>query len=299
MGELAVGQYEKIASGIYLEGLSYDFARDVIWYSDVITGGIHGVKPDGTKVGSFNEDRMWTGGVMMNADGSVLSTGEHGIMWNNPDTGKSGWLLDELEGQPINGINEMWPDGTGGIYFGTNDIEKIIVGEDTRPTALYRLTADRKAIKLVDGLRFTNGIAYDPARKRFYCNSTFDTSLAFDVADDLSLSNQRRLIEKEDCDGMSLDSAGNVWITGFRSQFLERVAPDGTKLARVETPEGSVTQVRFGGKDLRDYYITVVPAEGGDTLKEGGELTSANSHLYRGRSEIPGVGVAAANFKLG
>ncbi|MDG2003691.1 MAG: SMP-30/gluconolactonase/LRE family protein [Novosphingobium sp.] len=299
MGELAVGEYAKVAAGIYLEGLCYDFTRDVIWYSDVITGGIHGVKPDGTKVGSFNEDRMWTGGVMMNADGSVLSTGEHGIMWNNPDSGKSGWLLDELEGQPINGINEMWPDGTGGIFFGTNDIEKIIVGEDTRPTELYRLTADRQAIKLVDGLRFTNGIAHDRKHKRFYCNSTFDTTLVFDVADDLTLSNQRRLIEKDDCDGMTLDSAGNVWITGFRSSILERVGPDGTMLDRVETPEGSITQVRFGGKDLRDYYITVVPADGGDTLKEGGELTTNNSFLYRGRSEIPGVGIAAAKFKLG
>jgi sugar lactone lactonase YvrE len=123
-----MAEFEKIASGLYLEGLATDHARDVIWYSDVIAGGIHGVKPDGTKVGSFNESRMWTGGVMMNADGAVLSTGEGGIMWNHPDSGKSGWLLDRLDGQPINGINEMMPDGTGGIFFGTNDIEMVIAG---------------------------------------------------------------------------------------------------------------------------------------------------------------------------
>ncbi|MCX7864220.1 MAG: SMP-30/gluconolactonase/LRE family protein [Novosphingobium sp.] len=298
MAELAVGDFERIASGIYLEGLCYDFARDVIWYSDVIAGGIHGVRPDGTRVGSFNEDRMWTGGVMMNADGRVLSTGAHGIMWNDPETGKSGWLLDELEGQPINGINEMWPDGTGGIFFGTNDIEKIILGEDTRPTAIYRLTVDRRTIRLADGQRFTNGLAYDPLRRRFYCNNTFDSPYVWDVAEDLTLFNPRRLMEKEDCDGMSLDSAGNVWITGFRSQFIERVAPDGSMLERVATPQGSVTQLRFGGADLCDYYITVVPADGGDTLKEGGELTGANAHLYRGRSEIAGIGVAAARFTL-
>ena len=65
MRELAVGDYENLAEGIYLEGLGYDFGRDVIWYSDVIKGGIHGVKPDGSVVGSFNNDRMYTGGVMM------------------------------------------------------------------------------------------------------------------------------------------------------------------------------------------------------------------------------------------
>lgn len=298
MGELVPSEFEKLASGVYLEGLAVDYKRNVVWYSDVIKGGIHGVTPEGKPVGSFNESRMWTGGVMMNEDGSVLSTGEHGIMWNNPDTGKSGWLIEELDGQPINGINEMWPDGTGGIFFGTNDIESIIEGKDTKPTALYRLTAEREAIKLADGLRFTNGIAYDPARQRFYCNSTFQSPLVFDVGDGMALSNERIFIDKEDCDGMALDAEGNVWITGFRSNDLTRVAPNGTLLPRVETPAGSITQVRFGGTDMRDYFINSVPSDGGDTLKEGGELTQENSFLFRGRSDVPGLPIAPANFKL-
>jgi len=293
------GEFTEVARGLYLEGLTVDHKREVVWYSDVIAGGMHGIKFDGTRVGSFNEDRMWTGGAMMNEDGSVLSTGQYGIMWNNPDTGKSGWLLQELEGKPINGINEMWPDGTGGMYFGTNDIERIIEGQDTRPTELYRITADREVIKLVDGLKFTNGIGYDPVLKRFYCNSTFECAWVFDVADDLTLSNQRCLLEKEDVDGMSIDSRGNVWITGFRSNFLTRIAPDGSELPRIQTPPGSITQIRFGGADGCDYFINVVPADGGDTLKEGGEITQANSVLYRGRSEVPGVKIAPTRFKLG
>src|SRR5215211_2943745 len=96
-GRKHMDEFKKIASGLYLEGLAVDNARDVIWYSDVIAGGIHGVTPDGTKVGSFNEARMWTGGVMINSDGAVLSSGEGGIMWNHPDTGRSGWLLQELD----------------------------------------------------------------------------------------------------------------------------------------------------------------------------------------------------------
>jgi sugar lactone lactonase YvrE len=114
MGEQAVGKFEKVASGVYLEGLAVAYERNVIWYSDIIAGGIHGVRPDGSKVQPFNEGRMWTGGVMMNGDGSVLSTGQGGTMWNNPDSGKSGWLLDRLDrldGKPINGVNEMVPDG--------------------------------------------------------------------------------------------------------------------------------------------------------------------------------------------
>ena len=298
MAEPATSAFGKVASGIYLEGLAVDLARDTVWYSDVIAGGIHGVKPDGTKVASFNEGRKWSGGVMMNCDGSVLSTGEGGIAWNHPESGRSGWLLDSLDGQPINGINEMVPDGTGGIFFGTSDIEMVIKGQATRPTEIWRLTAERQAIKLAEGIGFTNGLAYDAQRRRFYCNDTFHRSWAFDVADDLTLHDRQPFLEKEDVDGMALDAEGNLWVTGFRSNFFVRVAPDGTLLERFETQAGSITQLRFGGADMRDVYFNSVPADGGDTLKEGGEITARNSWLYRGRSDVPGLIIAPARFDL-
>lgn len=299
MGETQVETFDKIASGIYLEGLAVDYAQDAIWYSDVIAGGIHGVKPDGTPITSFNKERMWTGGVMMNDDGSVLSTGEGGIRWNNPSTGKTGWLLDTIDGKPINGINEMVPDGQGGIFFGTNDIEMVIKGEQARPTAIYRLTRDREVILLADGIGFTNGMGYDAKNRRFYCNDTFHGTWVFDVGNDLTLSGKELFLKKEDADGMALDSEGNVWITGFRSNFLTRLRPDGTELSRVDTPAGSITQLRFGGRDMRDLYINSVPADGGDTLKEGGEITAQNSFLFRGRSSVPGLPIKPASFTLG
>jgi sugar lactone lactonase YvrE len=293
-----MGEFTKIASGIYLEGLAVDHARNIIWYSDVIAGGIHGVKPDGTKVGSFNDGRMWTGGIMMNADGAVLSTGEGGIMWNNPDTGKSGWLLDEIKGKPINGINEMMPDGRGGIFFGTNDIEMVIQGAQTRPTELWRLTADRQLIKLADGIGFSNGIMFDAPRRRFYCNDTFKGTWAFDVTEDLIFENRSLFLDKEDADGMSLDADGNVWITGFRSNFFTRMTPEGERLADFPTPAGSITQLRFGGADGCDMYFNSVPSDGGDTLKEGGEITASNSFLFKGRTKTPGLKIGPASFDL-
>src|SRR5688572_25586838 len=146
MSSTQAENFHRLAEGVYLEGLAVDYARNIVWYSDVIAGGIHGVTLKGAKVASFNTERMWTGGILINEDGSVLSSGAGGIMWNHPDTGKSGWLVSEIDGKPINGINEMMPDGTGGIYFGTVDIEQIAKGEPTRPAALYRLTAARKAV---------------------------------------------------------------------------------------------------------------------------------------------------------
>ena len=297
MADQAVGDYVALAEGIYLEGLAVDHAREVVWYSDVIKGGVHGVRFDGSPYASLNESRMWTGGIMLNHDGAVLSTGEQGIMWSNPDTGASGWLLECSSFTELGGINEMWPDGTGGIFFGTNDIEMVIAAKATRPTAIYRLTVDREVIRMDAEIYFSNGIGYDAGRRKFYCSDTFRKGWVFDVADDLSLRNQQVLLERDDCDGLALDSEGNVWITGFRSPgILRRLRPDGTPLPDVPTPEGSTTQVRFGG-DGRDYYINVVPSDGGDSLKEGKPLASA-SYLYRGRCEVPGVLIPPARFKL-
>lgn len=297
MKELSVGEFETVASGIYLEGLAVDYKRDIVWYSDVIGGGLHGLMPDG-KIESFNPERMWTGGVMLNEDGSVFSSGQGGIMWNNPNSGKSGWLLDKIDGEAINGINEMMPDGTGGIYFGTVDIEMVERGEPTRPTALYRLTIDREVVKVADGLRFGNGLMLSADRKRFYCNDTFVCTYSFDVAADLTLSNRRVLLDKEDADGMALDAEGNLWVTGFRSSHVIRLRPDGTQLPPVQTPAGAITQIRFGGADMRDYYINSVPADGGDSLKEGVPLTKRNSLMYHGRSDVPGMPIPPARFKL-
>jgi sugar lactone lactonase YvrE len=106
------------------------------------------------------------------------------------------------------------------------------------------------------------------------------------------------LIDKADADGMALDAEGNLWITGFRSDFLTRLRRDGTPLAPVKTPAGAVTQVRFGGSDMRDYYINTVPADGGDSLKDGVPLQDISSVMYRGRSEVPGMVIPPVSFKL-
>jgi sugar lactone lactonase YvrE len=297
MNDLVVGQFEKVASGIYIEGLAVDSRRGIVWYSDVIAGGVHGVMPDGSIL-SFNADRRWTGGLMMNADGSVLSTGPGGIMWNNPDTEDCGWLLHEIDGQVINGINEMAPDGAGGIYFGTSDIEMVERSEPTRPTSIYRLTVEGEVIKLADGIHFANGIMLSPNRKHLYCNDTFVGTWVFDVQADLTLSNKRKLIDKVDADGMALDAEGNVWITGFRSGAVTRLRPDGTQLPPLTTPAGAITQIRFGGPGMRDFYINTVPASGGDSLKDGVPLSARNSVMYRGHSEMPGMPIAPARFTI-
>jgi len=69
-------------------------------------------------------------------------------------------------------------------------------------------------------------------------------------------------------------------------------------LAAVPTPAGAISQIRFGGSDMRDCYITGVPADGGDNLAVGVQPTEKRSVLYRGRADVPGMPIVAARFNL-
>ncbi|MEO7248211.1 MAG: SMP-30/gluconolactonase/LRE family protein, partial [Novosphingobium sp.] len=283
MKVLAAGQFEKITGGLYLEGLAV--ARDgaSIWYSDVIAGGVRGHDGEAL-VATLNAERMWTGGLLIDEAGFILSTGQKGIMRTDMSIGASTWLLNSIDGAPINGINEMAPDGAGGIYFGTVDLDAIIKGEAPAAASLYRLAADG-VLHLAHGpLGFANGMALSADGQTLFLNESFDGTYAFDVQADRTLANRRKILPKEDCDGMALDVDGNIWVTGFRSPQITRIAPDGTVLELIDTPAQAITQIRFGGADMRDYWITCVPADSGDNLAVGTLPDAEVSFVYQGRS---------------
>lgn len=289
--------FTALTRGIYLEGLAIDHPRGTVWYSDVIAGGVHGLggKCDGM---SFDTDRMWTGGIMVNEDGAVLSSGQGGIRWNHPDTGQSGWLVREILGEPINGINEMVADGHGGIFCGSVDLERIVQGQRTRPATIYHLAADGAVRIAADDLGFVNGIMLSPDGRQLYCNETFDGTWMFDVSPDLALSNRRRLIEKPDCDGMALDAEGNLWITGFGGGDIVRLRSDGTALEPYATPGPGNTQLRFGGEDMRDVWFCAVDPNAGQGLATADLPSEKTSVLYKGRSALAGMPLAQPRFKL-
>ncbi len=298
MTDVSLKNLSPIAEGVYLEGLAIDEKRGLIWYSDVVAGGVHAVSSDGRKVFCLNPERRWTGGIFLNDDGCILSSGAGGIKWNHPESGSSGWLINCIDGQPINGVNEMWSDGAGGIFFGTVDIENVALGQQTRETALYHLAKDQTLRQLVNAINFSNGFVYDEKRHSLYLSDSFNAVLTFDVDENLCLSNRRVLVDKKDCDGMVHDQEGCLWISGFASSgVICRVNFLGEMLAPIQTPEGATTQLRFGGDDNKDIYFTLVPIDGGASLKKG-ETPKGGSLLYKGRSNVAGVKAQLAEFSL-
>ena len=279
--------FTEIARGLYLEGLLVD--GEDVWLTDVAVGGVRNVRTGQIVL----PERTMIGGLLRNHDGSLLVAGADGIAWVHPDSGASGMLVSG-----IGGVNEMRSDGAGGIVFGTIDLASVLAGKRPGPSSIRRLAADGTLTLLKDGLTFANGLSLSPDGTTLYFNESFVATRAFPVEPGFVLGTMRTMAEKYDCDGMALDGDGNVWISGFASGELLCLAPDGRELARLDLPGSACTNLRFGGADMRDLYVTMVDPASAQALAEGRPLTDMNSALYRTRSPVAGAPMAPAAFAL-
>lgn len=289
-------QFEKVATGIYLEGLAAD--EDSVWISDPIQGGLRHLRADGS-VKEYLPGKLWIGSLLFNEHGVILMSGEGGIAWLDPKTGGTGLLLDAIDGRPMLGVNEMVVDVSGGIYFGSLDVPAIASGQVPGPAALYRLDASGRVTLLRSELKFCNGVGISPDGKRFYHNETFVGTSAFDILPDGTLGEPTFLLDKPDCDGCAVDVEGTVWISGYQSSALIGLRPDGSVKGCIDTPGGGITNIWFGGADQRDLYMTAVAKGAGESIRAGVFPDTETSVLYRTRTDIPGLKVPLARFHLG
>ena len=287
MNASAAETFVPLARGFFLEGLL--IYGDDVWFTDVTAGGVRRLGSDQVLL----DDRTMIAGLLLNADGSLLVAGPGGIVWTHPVTGASGTLVTGVPG-----TNEMYPDGQGGMMFGTIDLPAILRGEKPGPSSIYRLCADRRKTLLCDGLAFANGLAIDADRSTLFFNESFAATRAFPIEPDGSLGEPRLLADKRDCDGMALDVDGNVWVSGFASGELICLRPDGHEVRRLPLPGKACSNVRFGGADMRDLYVTVIDPAAARALACGTPLKEQNSVLYRTRSPVAGAPVARTSFNL-
>lgn len=285
---MPVADWVELTRGFYLEGLLID--GDDIWFTDVTCGGVHNLGTGQTVL----PERTMIGGLLMNADGKLLVAGGGGVDWADPHSGATGNLLTVADG-----VNEMRSDGQGGMIFGTIDLPAILKGETPGPSSIRRMAADGTIAILREGLVFANGLSLSPDGGSLYFNESFVASRRFPVSGDFALGEMETLRAMADCDGMALDVDGNMWISGFSSDFLLCLSPQGDELHRLQLPGRACTNLRFCGPDLHDICVTVVDPAAAQKLADGAPLTERTSVLYRTRAPVRGAPIARTAFRLG
>lgn len=163
----------------------------------------------------------------------------------------------------------------------------------TRPGgALYRLDADAKLHRVLDGVTIANGLAF-PAdgRTAYFADSPTRTVWRFDL-DPTSgqLSNRREFRRYEEAigrpDGGAADAEGCYWSAGIDSWQMLRFRPDGTLDRTVRVLVRWPTMPAFGGPDLKTVYVTSLRE--GRTAEQLKESPLAGS-LFAFESDVAGL----------
>jgi acetyl esterase/lipase/sugar lactone lactonase YvrE len=145
--------------------------------------------------------------------------------------------------------NDLTVDGFGHVFTTMSKEGQIRL---TKP--------DGTVSTVAEGIDSPNGIILSPDGKVLYVSLYKEGKiLAYDVAEDRSLKNQRVLAtmtggEKGPLsDGMCIDRAGNVYCAGGEAIWIWN--PAGTLLDKIVTPERPIN-CAFGGIDSMQLYIS-------------------------------------------
>lgn len=162
------------------------------------------------------------------------------------------------DGKRLNSPNDLTVRSDGKIYVTDPDWQLGPRTNETGITGVYRVDAlaqgdDASEAVLVEGSLYRpNGVALSPDERTLYVGSSGNEIWQYDVAADGSLENRRKFADTGPSDGMTVDCAGNLYVT---SGTVEVFAADGQKLGDI-TLEGNPSNVAFGGAERKTLYIT-------------------------------------------
>ena len=246
----------QLASGFrFTEGPTADAAGNV-FFTDQPNDRIHRWSVDG-KLTTFLEPAGRSNGLYFDRDGQLWACAdEKNELWKiDPVSKKITVMIREFDGKRLNGPNDVWVSPSARVYF-TDPFYKRPYWkrgpEEQAKRGLYRL--DRGKLEMLDGdFAQPNGIVGSADGKLLYvADIGKGRTYAYDIEEDGSLKNRRTVIAMGS-DGMTIDMAGNLYLTG---KGVTVVSPEGKVLERIPVPERWTANVCFGGTDRKTLFIT-------------------------------------------
>jgi len=210
------------------------------------------------KLSVFMEKSGRSNGLYINEKGNIIACADEKnelleINKNHDVT----VLINEFEGKKLNGPNDLWMDKKGGIYF-TDPYYQRDYWERKKPELkgqhVYYLAKGSNKVMVVDSLLAKpNGIVGTPdGNHLFVADIQANKTYKYQVNEDGTLSN-RQLFVNMGSDGMTLDSQGNLYLTGKGITIYDK---SGTRLGNIAVPANWTGNICFGGKNRKTLFIT-------------------------------------------
>lgn len=256
------------------EGPVWDTPRERLIWSDVPNRRLLGWYPDG-RVEVVLDNTQFMNGNALDAQGRLVHC-EHGRRCISRSDGddEPEPIVTHFEGRRLNSPNDVTVAADGAIWF-TDPIFGILMpnqGSLAEPEldhrSVYRFDPRDGSLRRMADFEQPNGLFFGPDGRRLYVSDTArslgeilggherDTHeiLAFDVAEDSTLSN-RRLFCRTDHgypDGFTVDSRGWVWTTA--GDGIHVFCEEGTRLGFIPMP-ATPANCCFGGPGQRGLFV--------------------------------------------
>ncbi len=194
----------------------------------------------------------------------------------DPETGRFETLYDRCDGRRLCGPNDLVFDGAGGFWF--TDLGKTRERDADRG-AVYYAKADGSLIQeAIFPLERPNGIGLSPDERTLYVVETPTArcwSFQLSAPGQIESANGPYRGEKgtvlaglggyQMFDSLAVDSEGHICVATLITGAVSDIWPDGSRVDQYLLPDMMVTNVCFGGRELRTAYAT---------LSMGGTLVS-------------------------
>lgn len=240
----------------FTEGASVDKLGNV-FFTDQPNDKIWKYSTDG-KLSLYMDKSGRANGTYFDKKGNlIVCADENNQIWSIDKNKKITVLFSDFEGKKVNGPNDIWLDAKGGIYF-TDPYYQRDYWTRQKPEVMgekvyYLPKGKKKAIVVADNFKRPNGIVGTPDGKYLYvADRVADVTYRYEINKDASLTNQQ-LILKQGSDGMTLDSEGNIYLTG---KGVDIYKPEGEKIGHINVPENWCGNICFGGKNRNTLFIT-------------------------------------------
>lgn len=252
---------EKLSGGFaFTEGPACNTAGDVYFTDQPSDRILKWSAKDGT-ISTFLHPCGRSNGLCFDESGNLWACAdEKNEMWRISPDGKATVVIHDHAGKLLNGPNDVWlrPKRAGGGLYFTDPYYKRDYWKrgpiEQSSRGVYYLTPDGKTLScLVSDLKQPNGIIGTPDGKTLYVADIDDSkTYAFDIKKDGQLAN-RRLFCNLGSDGMTIDSEGNVYLTGKGVTVFNKT---GKQIEHIPIDENWTGNVCFGGKDKHLLFIT-------------------------------------------
>lgn len=268
------------------EGPIWDDATDTLVFVDSNHGRIHRLCPERGHLTSIDVGST-IGVAIPRVTGGYVVTSVDGLLSVSKDSSDVALLLAIEKDLPNNRMNDGKCDSRGRLWSGT-----FSTRFERNAGTLYRIDPDLSLTPAVEGVRVSNGMAWSPDERLMYFNDTLSRGIDvfdFDIEEGL-VSRRRRFVaidrEAGLPDGMAVDAEGCVWVALFNGSQVRRYSPDGVWIGVVSLPVARVTSCNFGGRDLKDLYITTADFRMHD---DGNPHEAEAGFVFRCRPGVKGL----------